>query len=83
MNKATAWLSRIAPVFGAGWGAGVTYLKSSQEDATSNGNTDLIVVVDLSFATCGNAVYLFENQNQNRRCVQVLLNPIGSEGKER
>lgn len=67
----------------SGQGGKETYVQSSEEDAASNGNTDLIVVVDLPFAICSKTMYLFENQNQNGSCVQVLLNPIGSKGKKR
>lgn len=58
----------------------MTYVQGRQEDATGDGNADLVVVVDLPFAICSKTIYLFENENQNRSCVQVFFNPIGSEG---
>lgn len=60
-----------------------TYLQGSEEETASNGDTDLVVVVDFPFAVCGKTMNLLENQDQNGSCVQVLLNTIGSEGKER
>lgn len=84
LNSKLSWNLWIRPLFGfqvsllsSGQDGRATHLKSSQQDAAGNGNTDLIVVVDLPFATCCETVYLFENQNQNGRCIQILLNPVG------
>lgn len=57
-----------------------TYLQRSQQDATSDGDADLIIVVDLFLSICSITVHLLENENQNWGGVQVLLNPIGSGG---
>lgn len=61
-------------------GGRLTYLQGSEEDATRDGHTDLVVIVDLPLAVGGKTVYLFENENQNGSCVQVLFNPVSSEG---
>lgn len=66
-----------------GPGGRLAYLQGGEEDATRDGHTDLIVVVDLLFAIGGKTVYLFENENQNGSCVQVLFNPISSEGEKK
>lgn len=71
------------PLLWLGQRGRVTYLQGSEEHAASQRNTDLIVVVDLPFAVGSKTMDLFENENQNRSCVQVLFNPVGSEGGER
>lgn len=60
----------------------MVYLQCSQQDATGNGHTDLVVVVDLFLPVYRKTMDLFENEDQNRSGVQVLLNPVGSLGKE-
>lgn len=57
---------------------GATYLQRGEQDATSDGDADLIVVVDLFLAIRSKAMHLLENENQNGGSVQVLFNPIGS-----
>ena len=80
VNKVAVW-----PLLSLSWARWEgPYLQGSEEDAASNGDTDLIVVVDLSFAVGSKAMYLLENENQNRSGVQVLFNPISSKrGKKR
>lgn len=80
VNKATVWPLSAPSLSGAWWEG--PYLQGSEEDAASNGDTDLIVVVDLPFAVGSKAMHLFENENQNRSRVQVLFNPISSERKK-